>query len=323
MYGFTLSDEQQAFVEAIRDLARRECGTREQRDALTKHNTEPHNPDMYKRVAELGWLGVAIPTEFGGSGGGPGRPVPVPGGDLPRTGPDRRLLGQRDQRRPIRALRHRRAEAGDPHGDRRRRGGGDRDVRARGRLGRRQPALQGRATQRRLRDQRPEDVDLRGAARRAHPARVPHRDGLGQAQGADDAVGPRRLRGGRDPRHRDDGRQGRQRRVLQRLRGPGRQPRGCRRPGLDAADERPEHRAADHRRAVHRPRPAGARRRARLHQGARTVRTPDRVLPGAQPSTRRPRHRGRVHTPADVRGRASSATRTPACCSRRRPRWRS
>ena len=25
---------------------------------------------MYKRVAELGWLGVAIPTEFGGSGGG-------------------------------------------------------------------------------------------------------------------------------------------------------------------------------------------------------------------------------------------------------------
>ena len=70
MYGFTLSDEQQAFVEAIRDFARRECGTREQRDALTKHNTEPHNPEIYKRVAELGWLGVAIPSEFGGSGGG-------------------------------------------------------------------------------------------------------------------------------------------------------------------------------------------------------------------------------------------------------------
>ncbi len=70
MYGFTLSDEQHAFVDAIRDLAQRECGTREQRDALTDNNTEPHNPAMYKKVADLGWLGVAIPTAFGGSGGG-------------------------------------------------------------------------------------------------------------------------------------------------------------------------------------------------------------------------------------------------------------
>ena len=35
-----LSDEQRAFVEAIRDFARRECGTREQRDALTDGGTE-------------------------------------------------------------------------------------------------------------------------------------------------------------------------------------------------------------------------------------------------------------------------------------------
>jgi isovaleryl-CoA dehydrogenase len=70
MYGFALTDEQQAFVEAVRDLAQRECGTREQRDALTNHSTEPHNPGLYKRVAELGWLGVAIAPEFGGTGGG-------------------------------------------------------------------------------------------------------------------------------------------------------------------------------------------------------------------------------------------------------------
>src|SRR5271167_1014679 len=69
MYGFTLSDEQHAFVDAVRDLAQRECGTREQRDALTQNNTEPHNAALYKKVADLGWLGVAIPTEFGGSGG--------------------------------------------------------------------------------------------------------------------------------------------------------------------------------------------------------------------------------------------------------------
>ncbi|MGH2881508.1 MAG: acyl-CoA dehydrogenase family protein [Solirubrobacteraceae bacterium] len=65
-----LSDEQRAFVEAIRDFARRECGTREQRDALTDGGVEPHNPDVYAKIASLGWLGVAIPEEYGGSGGG-------------------------------------------------------------------------------------------------------------------------------------------------------------------------------------------------------------------------------------------------------------
>ena len=50
----TLSDEQRAFVEAIRDFARRECGTREQRDALTDHGHEPHNQELYERIADLG-----------------------------------------------------------------------------------------------------------------------------------------------------------------------------------------------------------------------------------------------------------------------------
>jgi alkylation response protein AidB-like acyl-CoA dehydrogenase len=66
----TLNDEQRAFVETIRDFARRECGTREQRDALTDGGHEPHNQEMYERIAELGWLGVAIPEQYGGSGGG-------------------------------------------------------------------------------------------------------------------------------------------------------------------------------------------------------------------------------------------------------------
>jgi alkylation response protein AidB-like acyl-CoA dehydrogenase len=66
----SLSDEQLAFVESIRDFAARECGTREQRDALTDHGREPHNQALYERVAELGWIGVTIPEEYGGSGGG-------------------------------------------------------------------------------------------------------------------------------------------------------------------------------------------------------------------------------------------------------------
>jgi isovaleryl-CoA dehydrogenase len=66
----TLTDEQRAFVEAIRDFAKRECGTREQRDALTEHGAEPHNQELYSRIAGLGWLGVSIPEQYGGSGGG-------------------------------------------------------------------------------------------------------------------------------------------------------------------------------------------------------------------------------------------------------------
>ena len=65
-----LTDEQHAFVETIRDFAQRECGTREQRDALTDHGREPHNQEIYDRVAQLGWLGAAIPEQYGGSGGG-------------------------------------------------------------------------------------------------------------------------------------------------------------------------------------------------------------------------------------------------------------
>ena len=65
-----LTDEQSAFVETIRDFAKRECGTREQRDALTDNGSDPHNQAMYERIAELGWLGVAIPEQYGGSGGG-------------------------------------------------------------------------------------------------------------------------------------------------------------------------------------------------------------------------------------------------------------
>jgi isovaleryl-CoA dehydrogenase len=66
----SLTDEQRAFVESIRDFAKRECGTREQRDALTHNGQEPHNPEMYGKVADLGWFGVAIPEQYGGSGGG-------------------------------------------------------------------------------------------------------------------------------------------------------------------------------------------------------------------------------------------------------------
>lgn len=65
---FTL--EQRELVQAVRDFCRRECGSREQRDALTNNGAEAHSPELYARLAETGYLGISIPEEFGGSGGG-------------------------------------------------------------------------------------------------------------------------------------------------------------------------------------------------------------------------------------------------------------
>jgi isovaleryl-CoA dehydrogenase len=66
---FKLSDEQRDFVAAIRDFCERECGTAEKREQLTNGHTELHNQGLYSKMAELGWLGVTIPEDYGGSGG--------------------------------------------------------------------------------------------------------------------------------------------------------------------------------------------------------------------------------------------------------------
>jgi alkylation response protein AidB-like acyl-CoA dehydrogenase len=67
---FTLTHEQLDFVAAIRDFCARECGTREQRARLTNGYTEAHAAEIYSKMADLGWLGVTIPEEHSGSGGG-------------------------------------------------------------------------------------------------------------------------------------------------------------------------------------------------------------------------------------------------------------
>ena len=66
---FSLTDEQRDFVAAIRDFCERECGSREQRERLTDGHREHHSFEIYRRMAELGWLGVTIPERYGGSGG--------------------------------------------------------------------------------------------------------------------------------------------------------------------------------------------------------------------------------------------------------------
>jgi alkylation response protein AidB-like acyl-CoA dehydrogenase len=65
-----LTDEQRALVSAVREFAERECGTREQRDTLTDNGANPTNPEIARKLGQLGWLGIGIPPEYGGSGGG-------------------------------------------------------------------------------------------------------------------------------------------------------------------------------------------------------------------------------------------------------------
>jgi isovaleryl-CoA dehydrogenase len=65
-----LTDEQQDFVNAIRDFAKREAGTAEQRENLTDHYTELHNHETSAKLGELGYLGASVSEDYGGTGGG-------------------------------------------------------------------------------------------------------------------------------------------------------------------------------------------------------------------------------------------------------------
>jgi alkylation response protein AidB-like acyl-CoA dehydrogenase len=65
----TLTTEQYDFQRAVRLFCARECATNEQREALLDPDEEDQSTVLYKKLAELGWLGVAIPEQYGGSGG--------------------------------------------------------------------------------------------------------------------------------------------------------------------------------------------------------------------------------------------------------------
>ncbi|MDQ3434721.1 MAG: acyl-CoA dehydrogenase family protein, partial [Actinomycetota bacterium] len=56
-----LTHEQEAFVEAIRDFAARESFESPEHDG--------HSDEVAARMGELGWYGLQIAEEYGGSGG--------------------------------------------------------------------------------------------------------------------------------------------------------------------------------------------------------------------------------------------------------------
>ena len=117
-----LTDEQSDFVDAVRDFCRRECGTREQRDALTDGGQHPHNPDLY---TQDGRARLARRRDRPRSTAAPAAAwsTCACSSRRPRAGmaPIGGFGVSVDRRRRVRALRHRGAEAGDPRRHRRRR----------------------------------------------------------------------------------------------------------------------------------------------------------------------------------------------------------
>lgn len=63
----TLTEEQAAFAGAIGEFARREMPDKAALDRLTVEG--PHSDEVYRKIADLGWLGISLPEEYGGADG--------------------------------------------------------------------------------------------------------------------------------------------------------------------------------------------------------------------------------------------------------------
>lgn len=63
---FDFSDEQQLLREQARAFLLRECTSKEVRRILD--GDEPHHAELWRGIAELGWLGASIPQRHGGLG---------------------------------------------------------------------------------------------------------------------------------------------------------------------------------------------------------------------------------------------------------------
>jgi len=63
---FDLTPEQQQLRDAALDFVRRECPP----ELVRQHaRNGTYDPDLWKKFAATGWLGIGIPEEYGGSGG--------------------------------------------------------------------------------------------------------------------------------------------------------------------------------------------------------------------------------------------------------------
>ncbi len=64
-----LTDDRQAFVDAVRSFAAGEAGTPDRLQELTNHHEVSHNVALCRQLGELGYIGVGISEDHGGGGG--------------------------------------------------------------------------------------------------------------------------------------------------------------------------------------------------------------------------------------------------------------
>jgi alkylation response protein AidB-like acyl-CoA dehydrogenase len=63
---FGLNEDQEALARYAREFLTNECPTSFVRKMMESETA--HDPAFYRKMAELGWMGIAIPEEFGGQG---------------------------------------------------------------------------------------------------------------------------------------------------------------------------------------------------------------------------------------------------------------
>jgi alkylation response protein AidB-like acyl-CoA dehydrogenase len=56
------------FVEAVSGFCQSRCGTHEQRAALESAFDDDHNHELFREMAELGWVLAGLPEAHGGGG---------------------------------------------------------------------------------------------------------------------------------------------------------------------------------------------------------------------------------------------------------------
>ena len=71
----SFSDEQGMILDSAREFCRDKSSIADVRQLLSSETG--FNRSVWQEMADLGWLGLAIPEEFGGSGLGIGATVPI------------------------------------------------------------------------------------------------------------------------------------------------------------------------------------------------------------------------------------------------------
>lgn len=64
---FALSEDQEKLKTSVREFLAKECP-----EAIVREieiDTRGYSPELWKKIADLGWLGIGIPEEYGGTGG--------------------------------------------------------------------------------------------------------------------------------------------------------------------------------------------------------------------------------------------------------------